>query len=288
MIHALLLATLAAGPAQYDQAFWERDLHGLVVLLSERPSSEAEAEAQALYGDVVRLVQCEPLPGIAAGDLQAVSQRRLLRLEAARRTRLGADAARAPTLWREVLDPASFRRTSALAAQGLLLRWPVEEERWSDEATDVAVRPSACANPVAAGDELSLLGAPELTQLQLALPADAGARLTYHRAARLLARGEREAARAARQHERAVLDRGPRHEGAQHAPRGGLGEEEKRTERTDLGERVGLQGAIAKQDRSDHPEEAAAREGAQQARGHAGAEGQHADVGGQGRRAGRG
>ncbi|MBF5042091.1 hypothetical protein FGE12_06770 [Aggregicoccus sp. 17bor-14] len=199
MIHAVLLAALAAGPAQYDRAFGERDLHALVLLLSEHPESEAESEAQALYGDVVRLAQCEPLPPLAAQELRAPTARSLLRLEAQRRARLGAGAARSQTLWRDLLDPTFFRRTSALAAQGPLLRWPLEDERWSDEATDVGVRPWSCGSPVAAGDELAQLGAAELAKLQRALPAEAGARLGYHRSVRLLSRGERELALQAAQ-----------------------------------------------------------------------------------------
>ena len=207
MIHALLLVTLATAAAAaptgegahgpYAQAFWQRDLHGLVLLLSERPRDAADEEAHALYGDVVRLLQCEPLPPLVAHDPRAVPQRRLLRLEEARRARLGAGAARSATLWRDVLDPDFFRRSSPLAAQGLLLRWPVEEERWSDETTDVTVKPSACATPVAAGDELALLGAAELAALQGQLPPEAGVRLAYHRAVRLLSRGEVQEAHAA-------------------------------------------------------------------------------------------
>lgn len=187
----LLVAVLATNP--YAEQFWARDLHGLVALLAEPPATPVEATNQQFFGDVVRFLNCEPLPALEA-EAPLHAARALMRLEAARRGRLGKSAATSATLWRDVLTPDFFRRTSVFA-QGEVLRWPVEEEDWSSETLEVKLRPSSCGQPVAATDELGQL-TPELTgQVETALGPEVAGRLLYHRASRLLAQGQADEAR---------------------------------------------------------------------------------------------
>jgi hypothetical protein len=192
-VRASLLAAVLAVHTPYAEPFWAKDLHGVVLRLAEPPLGPVDAEQQQLFGDVVRFLNCAPLPALKE-DAPAWAPRTLLRLEAARRGRLGASAATAPTLWRDVLTPDFFRRTSSFA-QGELLRWPVEEERWSDEKLEVKLSPSACATPAQAADELPQLTAELLSAVERGAGPEAGARLRYHRGARLLAKGQVDAAK---------------------------------------------------------------------------------------------
>ncbi len=192
-MRASLLAAVLAVHTPYAEPFWARDLHGLVLRLAEPPNGPVDTEQQQLFGDVVRFLNCEPLPDVK-DDAPAWAPRALLRLEAARRGRLGAAAATSATLWRDVLQADFFRRTSSFA-QGELLRWPVEEERWSDEALEVKLSPSACATPVRADDELPRLTAALLEAVERSAGPESVARLRYHRGTRLLAQGQVDAAK---------------------------------------------------------------------------------------------
>ena len=184
----LLAAVLAATPNPYAEPLWARDLHGLVAKLAEPPVDPADAEQQRLFGDVVLFLNCEPLPKLEA-EARPHAPRALLRLEAARRGRLGASAATSATLWRDVLAPDFFRRASVLS-QGQVLRWPVEEERWAPEVLEVKLRPSSCGKPIASADELGQLTSELLQEVKESLGPEVTGRLLYHRASRLLARGQ--------------------------------------------------------------------------------------------------
>lgn len=190
----LLAAVLAATPNPYIQKFWERDLHGLVAKLAEPPVDPVDTEWQRFFGDVVLFLNCEPLPTLEAEASLHVS-RTLLRLEVARRGRLGASAATSATLWRDVLAPDFFRRASTFS-QGQVLRWPVEEERWSTEVLEVKLRPSSCGTPVPSADELGQLTSELLQEAKDSLGPEVTGRLLYHRASRLLARGQADVAKA--------------------------------------------------------------------------------------------
>jgi hypothetical protein len=187
----LLVAVLAANP--YAERLWARDLHEMVVLLSQPPADAAEAEQQQLFGDVVRFLNCEPLPELKA-EAQLHAPRALLRLETARRGRLGPSAATSATLWRDVLAPDFFRRASVFA-RGEVLRWPVEEEHWSTETLEVRLRPSSCGKPAPTADELGQLTPELMREVETALGPEVAGRLLYHRASRLLARGKADEAR---------------------------------------------------------------------------------------------
>jgi hypothetical protein len=189
----------------YADAFWRRDLSQLVGLLADSAGPE-EAEARALFGDLVRLVNCEPLPALPdEGGVPARELRLLVRLELARRVRLGESAKTAPTLWRDILSPAFFNRELG-DKDGSLLIWPIEEERWPHEEVRARVRPSACGGKLPAGvpAELSiasteLLAKLRLWALQQARLRPSATRLAYHRAVLLYREGRRaEAAEAAR------------------------------------------------------------------------------------------
>ncbi|HVE83406.1 MAG TPA: hypothetical protein VND93_11185, partial [Myxococcales bacterium] len=207
---AVAMATASLSPpsaAPFADAFWRKDLGLLVALLAE-PGDPAEDEARAVFSDVVRLVNCEPLPAIPGSDLSPARElRQLVRLERARRARLGADAARSRTLWRDILQPSFFNRSLGAGPEGTLLVWPVETERWSAEALRARVRPSACAaaapNPAAAAPrELDLATEALLINLARAAATDASlrpaaSRLAYQRAVLLARSGDLAAAAGA-------------------------------------------------------------------------------------------
>src|SRR4051812_35291319 len=105
MAPALLTLALAASPADpFAEAVWPGAL-GLRVALRAEPGDPEEDDARALFGDLVRLVNCEPLPAIPESQPGPTRElRKLVRLERARRVRLGASAATARTLWRDILS----------------------------------------------------------------------------------------------------------------------------------------------------------------------------------------
>jgi hypothetical protein len=187
----LLAVALAAHP--YAEPFWARDLNALVERLAEPPVDPADAERQRLFGDVVRFLNCEPLAPPRPED-SPNAPRALLRLEVARRGRLGASAASSATLWHDVLTPGFFRRAAVLP-QNEALRWPIEEERWPAETLELRLRPSSCGQPVPAADELSLLTPGLEQEAEKTLGAEVAHRLLYHRASRLLMLGRADEAR---------------------------------------------------------------------------------------------
>ena len=195
----------AASPAgPFADAFWRKDLALLVALLAE-PGDKSEAWARSLFGDLVLLVNCEPLPAIPNAEQTPVRElRQLVRLERARRARLGKSAATAPTLWRDILSPGFFNRALGPAPDGMLLFWPVESERWSTEALRARVRPSACASasPASKSSELELATPVLLMNLAREAIPDQGlrpavSRLAYHRAVLLARAGDAAGAREA-------------------------------------------------------------------------------------------
>ncbi|MFY0581455.1 hypothetical protein ACN28S_50825 [Cystobacter fuscus] len=187
----LLAVALTAHP--YAEPFWARDLTALVERLAAPPVDPADAEQQRLFGDVVRFLDCEPLAPLRPED-SPLAPRALLRLEVARRGRLGASAASSATLWHDVLTPDFFRR-AALLPENQALRWPIEEESWSSETLELRLRPSSCAQPVPATDELPLLTAELEREVDKALGAEVAHRLLYHHASRLLTLGRADEAR---------------------------------------------------------------------------------------------
>jgi hypothetical protein len=190
---ALLAGVLTASPS-YPDPFWARDMNGLVERLAEAPDTADGEEQRQLFADLVRLLNCEPLPFLEPDERPAHASRTLLRLEQARRARLGADARTAPTLWRDVLRPDFFRRAAVLP-RDQALHWPLEEERWSNESLEFRLKPSACEQAVPAGDELPLLTPERMKAWEGALGPELTARLRYHQATRLLRAGKTDEAR---------------------------------------------------------------------------------------------
>ena len=177
-----LLLGLAAAP--FAGAFWDRDLGGLSrELLEQRVAPQA-----ALFADLVRLCDCESLPPLEAPD----PLRQLVRIEAARRARLGAKAASSDTIWRDLLRKDFFRRDPGNPSLENALTWPDEEELWTGEILVVEAPRWQCGGPArlpAAQDDSGLAEA-----LRTAGHGEAASRFAYHRASRLLARGEKTAA----------------------------------------------------------------------------------------------
>jgi hypothetical protein len=156
---AILLATAA-------QFFWSRDLGGLARHVAEEPGA-----ADSLFGDLLRLANCEPLP--SSDD----PLRRLVRAEALRRARP------ANTIWRDILRPGFFRR-EVVNPVGTLV-WRDDGEPWPGETLVVAAPVSRCATePLPKGDELALL------DVRLDDPA-ARSRVAYQRAVLLLRKKEK-------------------------------------------------------------------------------------------------
>ena len=130
---ALLLST-----ADFAGHFWARDLGALARDIAESPDDPQAA----FFADLLRLCDCEPLGPVQDKD----PLRALLRVEAARRDRLGAGAASSPTLWRDVLRPDFFRRDPGNPRAADALEWPDEQERWAGEKLLVAPPRFACGS----------------------------------------------------------------------------------------------------------------------------------------------
>jgi len=174
-----LLLAVAAGP--FAGAFWDRDLGSLTRELLERRG----APQAALFEDLVRLCDCETLAPLQAPD----PLRQLVRIEAARRARLGAKAGSSATIWRDLLRKDFFRRDPGNPSLANALTWPDEEELWTGEIRVVEAPRWRCdqpAPPPAAQDDTGLAGA-----LRRSGHPEAASRFAYHRASRLLARGEK-------------------------------------------------------------------------------------------------
>src|SRR5262249_38141040 len=127
-----------------------------------------------------------------------------IRLERARRSRLGAGAASSQTLWRDILKPSFFNRALGGGPDGTLLFWPVESEEWSSEALRARVRASGCAAAPGPGKPAEMELASEKLMLDLGRDAapdpalrPAAARLAYHRGVLLARAGQSEAAKQA-------------------------------------------------------------------------------------------
>lgn len=198
-----MLAASAVDP--YADAFWQKDLAQLVGLLADSAGPE-EVEARELFGDLVRLVSCEPIAALPEeGAVPARELRALVRLELARRIRLGDAAKTAPTLWKDILSPGFFSREFG-GKDGSLLVWPIEDEKWPFEAVRAHVRPSSCGGKLQTGvpAELSIATGELLAKIRLwALKEPrlepAATRLAYHRAVLLYREGRMgDAADAAR------------------------------------------------------------------------------------------
>src|SRR5712671_1029368 len=189
-----LAAALAAAP--FAGAFWGRDLGAVARELADRRGGEGAA----LFDDLLRLCDCEPLPPLPAAD----PLRQLVRVEAARRARLGSRAAASETLWRDVLRKDFFRRDPGNPPLASALRWPDEEEVWTGEVRLVDPPRWRCdqpGKPPPAQDD-----APLAESLRASGSVEAASRFAYYRASRLLAGGDKvKAAEQARAVDPAVL-----------------------------------------------------------------------------------
>jgi hypothetical protein len=177
-----LLLLLAAAP--FAGAFWDRDLGALSRELLERRGGPQAA----LFADLIRLCDCEALPPLETPDPLRI----LVRIEAARRARLGAKGSASDTIWRDVLRKDFFRRDPRNPPLESALSWPDEEELWTGEVVVVEPPGWRCdhpAGPPATQDDSGLAEA-----LRGAGHREAASRFAYHRASRLLARGEKTAA----------------------------------------------------------------------------------------------
>src|SRR2546429_339390 len=174
---------LAGGAVHFDL---QGALHGGALareLLEHRGAAQA-----ALFEDLVRLCDCETLAPLETPD----PLRQLVRIEAARGARLGAKGGASETLWRDLLRKDFFRRDPRNPPLENALAWPDEEELWTGEIRVVEAPRWRCdqpAPPPAAQDDTGLAGA-----LRTAGYREAASRFAYHRASRLLARGEKTAA----------------------------------------------------------------------------------------------
>jgi len=178
---ALLVGLLAA---PFTSVFWERDLGALARELADGRS----VPHAALFEDLIRFCDCETLPPLETPD----PLRQLVRIEAARRGRLGTKAGSSDTLWRDVLRKEFFRRDPGNPPLANALIWPDEEELWTGEIRFVEPPRWRCDQPArlpATQNDSGLVEA-----LLAAGHPETASRFAYHRASRLLARGEKTAA----------------------------------------------------------------------------------------------
>jgi hypothetical protein len=199
LIAALVLAAAGASAWPLAEPFWSRDLGALQRALAEAAEARVTPRGAALFAEASALLRCEPLPPLAkeGPDLEL---RALLRLEEARRHRLGAAASSAPTLWRDVLAHGFFRLAVGDPRGDDDLAWPGEVETWPEEVLLVAPIASGCASPPAArGASASDLPPAALVSALRALRLDeTAARIAYHRAVLLAREGHPDASAAAR------------------------------------------------------------------------------------------
>jgi len=177
-----LFFALAAAPLA--DAFWDKDLGALARELAE---GSADPRA-ALFGDLLRLCNCEEIAPLEQPD----PLRQLVRIEAARGARLGSKRGSSQTIWRDLDRKDFFRRDPHNPSISNALTWPDEEERWTGEVLVVEAPRWRCdkpARPPAGQDDSRLADA-----LRAAGWAEAASRFAYHRASRLLIRGEKAAA----------------------------------------------------------------------------------------------
>lgn len=188
---AVLIATAVA--SDYPALFWSRDLGGLA--RSVKTNRGDSSMKHLLFEELVELLTCQPLPPLAeeAGTVPRVA----LRLEAARRLRLGALAAQSPTIWRDILNPLFFRRdTTHGEPAGETLLWPDDDEPWPGEVAHLA--PLLRCRPVrdapADGESVSSELVRRAKEDGL---TDLASRLAYHRTLLLLREGRQDEAREA-------------------------------------------------------------------------------------------
>lgn len=181
-----LLAIAALQTFTALHAFWARDLPTMQAALEE-VTPEDSPHLHPLLEDLFALSTCAPLPPLGA-DVDEEARRLLIRAEAARRVRLGADADRSATLWRQLLS-ARFFRHAPPPREGPVWRWPLEQERWPGEAIAPREVPAcdAAVGPPAPGPELPAQSS-EAALLDAALEQRVGLssptrqRLLFHRA----------------------------------------------------------------------------------------------------------
>lgn len=165
---ALLVATFA-------QLFWQREL-GL--LKRELLEDRTAGEERMLFDDLLALASCAPLSGLT----QPSPMRQLVRVEAARRVRLGKAAATSRTIWRDLLRPGFFSFALQNPHPSKALYWNDEKEKWPNELLLVEPPVSSCGRlPGWATDEPAQLT--DALILGLAQQPRTAALLAYERAA---------------------------------------------------------------------------------------------------------
>ncbi len=116
---ALLLATFA-------QLFWQ---HELGLLRREILDDRGMGEERMLFDDLLALGTCAPLSRLA----EPSPMRQLVRVEAARRVRLGKAAGSSRTVWRDLLRPGFFSVAILNPKPSKALYWIDEKEKWPNE-----------------------------------------------------------------------------------------------------------------------------------------------------------
>lgn len=124
------LSSARAALAQGDLLTW----------LELRGDGAAPSAGWAHLDDLAALMRCRPLPPGGEG-----ADRRLLELEAARLRRFLVDGAHATTDLPQWVRASAWLRLIRPVDDPSVVRWPVEDELWSDEAPLVAPRDSACS-----------------------------------------------------------------------------------------------------------------------------------------------
>ena len=161
---ALLLASFA-------QLFWQREL-GL--LKREVLEDRTQGEERMLFDELISLATCAPLPPLS----QPSPMRQLVRVEAARRVRLGKIAASSNTIWRDLLRPRFFSFAIDNPKPSKALYWSEEREKWPNETLLVQPPVSLCGKPPAGSAE-----EPITDELVRAQEPGTAALLAYERAA---------------------------------------------------------------------------------------------------------
>ena len=161
---ALLLASFA-------QLFWQREL-GL--LKREVLEDRTQGEERMLFDELISLATCAPLPPLS----QPSPMRQLVRVEAARRVRLGKAAASSNTIWRDLLRPRFFSFAIDNPKPSKALYWSEEREKWPNETLLVQPPVSLCGKPPAGSAE-----EPITDELVRAQEPGTAALLAYERAA---------------------------------------------------------------------------------------------------------
>jgi hypothetical protein len=128
--------------ATFAQLFWQREL-GL--LKRELLEDRTAGEERMLFDDLLALATCAPLPALT----QPSPMRQLVRVEAARRVRLGKAAATSRTIWRDLLRPGFFSFALQNPNPSKALYWNDEKEKWPNELLLVEPPVFSCGRPPA-------------------------------------------------------------------------------------------------------------------------------------------